>query len=64
MSAGLYTSAPPAPTETSMVFKLLADADGAAEDELEDGELPYWALTKAGRRYTAVKAIENFMVRE
>jgi hypothetical protein len=41
-----------------MLFELLADADGAAaEDELED-----WALTKAGRS-TAVKAIENFMVR-
>jgi hypothetical protein len=49
---------------TLMLFELLADADGAgAEDELEDGESPpYWALTKAGRS-TAVKAIENFMVR-
>jgi len=58
MADGVYTNASLAPTETLMLFELLADADGAAaEDELED-----WALTKAGRS-TAVKAIENFMVR-
>jgi hypothetical protein len=45
------------------MFELLADADGVAEDELEAGGLPpYWALTKAERN-TAVKAIENFMIR-
>ena len=50
---------------TLMVLELLADDGAAVEDELvEDGvSPPYWALTKAGRN-TAVKAKENFMVRE